>query len=204
MGRTIKKAKKKKFATGDICPLCRTTTLKVEQRCVCSVCNAEWPIDEKRQELRDLAVKIHAELSRRPFGPAELINEIAEDCIFNSLLSHFHKDEDESETPDESETSDECLLVDDDVQWVVNNLGELGVKINGQYFFCYKGESITYNYSKTKVLVRNVGKREFGETVWPMSWIEAGKREDKYTTTLHYDERLGGRDDPKYHWKPIK
>ncbi len=54
-----------------------------------------------------------------------------------------------------------------DVEWVVNNIGELGVRINGVSYFLYKGESIVYSeaesddYSPTHV--RPVGKREFGE-----------------------------------------
>lgn len=46
-----------------------------------------------------------------------------------------------------------------DVQWVVNDLGELGVKVGNQLFFLYKGDSIS---SGNKW--RPVGKREFGET----------------------------------------
>lgn len=60
---------------------------------------------------------------------------------------------------------------EEDVKWVVNNLGELGVEINGRYFFLYKGDSIEYDSTVFKspgdhgfpLMIRPVMKREFGE-----------------------------------------
>lgn len=65
----------------------------------------------------------------------------------------------------------------DDVKWVVNNYGELGVCVKGKYFFLYKGHSLQYGVKPDDVsdgfvlgddgkpmMVRPVGKREFGET----------------------------------------
>lgn len=46
--------------------------------------------------------------------------------------------------------------------WVVNDLGELGVEIDGRYFFLYKGHSIEYTREDGRRF-RPVGKREFGE-----------------------------------------
>lgn len=75
-------------------------------------------------------------------------------------------------------------LSEDDVQWVVNNLGELGVKIGDRYFFLYKGQSLEYHKgelqenddgSKAFYLVRRVGKREFGETCTPRNWDGQGE-----------------------------
>lgn len=51
-----------------------------------------------------------------------------------------------------------------DVNWIVNTLGELGVRIGNQMFFCYKGESIDYGPDED-MRWRSVGKREFGETI---------------------------------------
>tara|TARA_Y100001973_G_scaffold46148_1_gene68846 strand:+ start:5227 stop:5541 length:315 start_codon:yes stop_codon:yes gene_type:complete len=52
--------------------------------------------------------------------------------------------------------------------WVVNDMGELGVEVNGNVYFMYKGESLEYAEGKrddgTPILYRTVEKREFGET----------------------------------------
>lgn len=44
--------------------------------------------------------------------------------------------------------------------WIVNSLGELGVKVGDRCFFLYKAENIEYGPG---VKYRQVGKREFGE-----------------------------------------
>ena len=54
------------------------------------------------------------------------------------------------------------------VEWVVNDNGELGVKIGPQFFWLYKGGSFTYGKSQlhddgTPIRWRPVRKREFGE-----------------------------------------
>lgn len=51
--------------------------------------------------------------------------------------------------------------------WIVNNLGELGVEVDGRFFFLYKGASIEYKEAKnvdgSPMMWRPVHKREFGE-----------------------------------------
>lgn len=70
----------------------------------------------------------------------------------------------------------------DDVQWVVNDNAELGVKIGGKYFWLYKGESLEYRDKKhddgTPIKYRQVGKREFGECCYP---LHLKRMPDKYT-----------------------
>lgn len=52
-----------------------------------------------------------------------------------------------------------------DVEWIVNNVGELGVKIGDQFIFLYKGEGFMYTGASPEVSTyRRVGKREFGES----------------------------------------
>lgn len=62
----------------------------------------------------------------------------------------------------------------DDVEWIVNSIGELGVKIGDLFVFMYKGGSLQYKEDKldddTQLLWRRIGKREFGETCHPMRW----------------------------------
>lgn len=65
-------------------------------------------------------------------------------------------------------------LQPDDVEWVVNDSAELGVKIGDKLFFLYKGHSIDYheldpryNVELEPFLYRPVGKREFGESCYP-------------------------------------
>ena len=90
----------------------------------------------------------------------------------------------------------------DDVQWIVNSNGELGVKIGGRKFFLYRGYSL--EYSDDSVLkYRSVGKREFGETCWPRRWVEAGTKEKEYTEELIFIEGLSyGRPEDRA-WRPI-
>jgi len=94
-----------------------------------------------------------------------------------------------------------------DVNWVVNDLGELGVQINGRCFFLYKGDSIEYGTGThddgTDMLFRPVGKREFGETQWPMKWIERGRREERYTEPLVYIEGLSDGKPEDGAWRPL-
>lgn len=58
--------------------------------------------------------------------------------------------------------------------WVVNNLGELGVYVNGKAFFLYKGDNITYD-ENDKIPYRQVRKREFGECQHSAAQIDAGQ-----------------------------
>lgn len=97
----------------------------------------------------------------------------------------------------------------DDVLWVVNDMGELGVKVFGRCFFLYKGHSLEYTDGThddgAPILYREVGKREFGETVWPVKWISAARREDTYDLELVHTPGLSHSepDDPRYKWSPL-
>lgn len=60
-------------------------------------------------------------------------------------------------------------LINSDVEWVVNDFAELGVKIGDQFFFLYKGESLVYGPPRKW---RHVFKREFGECCHPWQALE--------------------------------
>lgn len=62
-------------------------------------------------------------------------------------------------------------------EWIVNDIGELGVRLGDQCFFLYKGGSIQYNRydsddddGNRPMKIRPVYKREFGEVCHPRDW----------------------------------
>lgn len=82
-------------------------------------------------------------------------------------------------------TSSAMTLNQDDVQWVVNDIAELGVKIGDQFFWMYKGGSLVYGTDDDNVkdgIVqhddggnmhwRPVFKREFGECCHPVNYAD--------------------------------
>lgn len=91
--------------------------------------------------------------------------------------------------------------------WIVNDMGELGVKLGERCFFLYKGSNIEYKDGKhddgTPILYRIVGKREFGETQWPQKWVLAGQREHRYTEQLVFIEGLSFGKPEDGDWMPL-
>ena len=96
-------------------------------------------------------------------------------------------------------------LKEDDVEWVVNDSAELGVKIGNQVFFLYKGRSFQYSGLKddgTLMKYRPVFKREFGESCLPWDAIERKQYGDiKHTRPVNQPESyvnfLEGEDEPE-------
>ena len=69
-------------------------------------------------------------------------------------------------------------LTDNDVEWVVNDIAELGVKIGNKFFFLYKGCSLEYKdgdkeEGEAPMRYRLVYKREFGECCHPIETLKA-------------------------------
>lgn len=68
---------------------------------------------------------------------------------------------------------EEKTVKQDEIVWIVNDNAELGVQVNGTYYFLYKGDSIIYKDAKhddgKQMYIRTVGKREFGESCHPIN-----------------------------------
>ena len=82
-----------------------------------------------------------------------------------------------------------------DVQWVINDNGELGVKIGDLFFWLYKGESIRQQYADMEDPAglrryRRVGKREFGEVCRPQGWTPEDNARHEWNTIPDDPARL--------------
>ena len=71
-------------------------------------------------------------------------------------------------------------LTADDVEWVVNDNAELGVKIGNKFFWLYKGHSLVYEDPRHEddgrlMMWRHVGKREFAECCHPVNYADPTK-----------------------------
>ncbi len=93
------------------------------------------------------------------------------------VIDRFFEDEDdelpsEESSVSEDESSTPPLLSKNDIQWVVNDRAELGIKIGNQFFWLYKGDSLVYDSGKhddgTPIRWRLVDKHEFGECCHPV------------------------------------
>lgn len=100
-------------------------------------------------------------------------------------------------------------------EWIVNDIGELGVKVGTRFFFLYKGESLEYgkeggadgiatHEDGTPMKYRIVGKREFGETCHPIKFVEQGRYAPyPYTEELVYTPGLSFGKPEDSLWKPL-
>ena len=91
--------------------------------------------------------------------------------------------------------------------WIVNDLGELGVKLGARFYFLYKGDNLEYKTGKhddgSQMMWRIVGKREFGETCHPLRWITSGYSEHRYRENLVFTPGLSDGKSEDGEWKPL-
>ena len=99
------------------------------------------------------------------------------------------------------ERAEPRLLRARDVQWITNDNAELGVKIGQQFFFLYKGDSLTYDEAQhddgSPMHWRTVGKREFGECAHPINHQDYSKIG---TVSLDDSDRWAVMPPGKYDW----
>lgn len=93
-------------------------------------------------------------------------------------------------------------------EWVVNDMGELGVKIGKKFYFLYKGDSISYedglHDDGTPILWRMVGKREFGETCQPLPmFMDRWRNQTRYLEPLVHTPGLSFGKPGDGDWKPM-
>jgi len=86
---------------------------------------------------------------------------------YGIIVNRLHRQRDEFEAKYLAKKTEDLVLEPGNVEWVVNDNGELGVKIGRQYFFLYKGRSFVYREGDCTRKVRLVYKREFGECCHP-------------------------------------
>ena len=109
-------------------------------------------------------------------------------------------------------TGRQTPLAQEDVEWVVNDIAELGVRIGQQFFWLYKGDSLVYgkqpdeqaqgvvlnhDTDPPKVIHwRPVFKREFGECCHPVNYADL--------RVCGHPHRIGTVSlDDSDEWKPI-
>lgn len=111
----------------------------------------------------------------------------------------------------------QAVPMTDEPEWIVNDLGELGVRVGSRFFFLYKGGNIKYGVDGigdsrdgvalhddgTPMHYRIVGKREFGETCWPLQWVVRGHSESRYTEPLTFIPGLSWGTPEDGEWKPL-
>jgi hypothetical protein len=109
-------------------------------------------------------------------GLTEAVQDVSTGrCFFcgESMDGHHEADCPQSPQPVAQPVEQTRALTDEQVEWVVNDSAELGVKIGRQFFWLYKGYSLIYETGKhddgAQMYWRPVFKREFGECAYPIN-----------------------------------
>ena len=162
------------------------------RRIQCAGCNIEAPFYPSKAD----AIAAWNRRTLSTITPAEVGGLVAElrDEDFRHEMQHLRSSSEidrlfqaaasliQSQAARIAELEAECRLSSDDVEWVTNDIAELGVKIRDQFFFLYKGRSLVYGEldpdptippvhdDDTPMHWRPVFKREFGECAHPINY----------------------------------
>lgn len=116
-----------------------------------------------------------------------------------------------SSAVDNSSSTSKSSSLADEPEWIVNDLGELGVIVNRRAYFLYKGYSLEYGDDDKHAdgsprLYRPVGKVEFGEVCRPSAFYtdpNAVNNKHRYILTGTFIEGLSDGKPEDYEWKPL-
>ncbi len=140
-------------------------------------------ITKPRAEFLEKAERCGARITGKPDGsePIEIVFTVAAWRAFDGACAELDRAH-RAASPDVAKMAQR--LTDEQVEWVVNDNAELGVKIGNQFFFLYKGYSLVYGSDvtlnrkdgiavhddDTPMHWRPVFKREFGECCHPINY----------------------------------
>jgi len=155
-------------------------------------------VDKKAPQ--PVSFSIDGLLAPQPTSVAQAPSTLADRLEAECVVRENHPDD---YCPDLTKMFRECVvalrssghayapLTSDQVEWVVNDIAELGVKIGDQFFFIYKGHSLVYgddDESRAAGVALNsdtdppkqhmwrpVFKREFGECAHPINHKDYSK-----------------------------
>lgn len=136
-------------------------------------------LSQTREELRT-ATSVHLTILQS--GGSTICSVVLDDSTRAALLQRYSEPLENTQKEAQAMCGHRLDVSPEDVRWVVNSIGELGVKVGGRFFFLYKGYSLEYGVempaadpSEPPLMWTEVGKREFGETVSTVVNVQDGR-----------------------------